>query len=176
MDDVCLASRYRAAGFTLLELLVSVSVLALSIYAVHGFTELIATAGHRAARQELKVMLALARQESIMRNQRLTLCRAVEADQCAGNALSGSHEWSSVLLFADRDQDRLYSPSHDQLLRHIQMPENMKVFWNRGEAISYQPDGSVTGYSNGTFSLSFEEGPECRVVLALSGRIRESCY
>jgi prepilin-type N-terminal cleavage/methylation domain-containing protein len=175
MDNVCNAAQRRAAGFTLVELLVAIAVLALSIYSIQSFAELMAAASQRAARQELKALLASARQEAVMRNQRLTLCRAQGADQCAGDALAGSYEWSSVLLFVDQDQDRLYSASSDQLLRHVQMPENMTIYWNRGEAISYEPDGTVTGYSNGTFTLSFDEGPDCLVVLALSGRIRESC-
>lgn len=175
MDDICKERRTRAAGFTLVELMVAVGVLILSIHAVLGFADLLAEGRKRAVRQELRTLLAAARQDAVMRNQRLTLCRSQEAGLCAGNALAGNREWSAVLLFVDQDQDRLYTPGTDLLLRHVELPTAVNVEWNRGDAITYEPDGSVTGYSNGTFKLTFADDSLCTLVLALSGRFRESC-
>lgn len=175
MDDACKSSRRNVAGFTLIELMVVVAILALSIYSIQSFGDLLAKAGNRAARQDFLTLLASARQEAVMRNRRLTLCRAVSVDRCAGNALVGAYDWQSVLLFVDVDRDRLYDQGRDSLVRYIDLPQRVRVTWNRGEAITYQPDGSVTGYSNGTFTLSSGDDRSCRVVLALSGRVRESC-
>jgi len=175
MDDTDNSLRRKAAGFTLIELMVAIAVLAMSIYSIQGFAEMVAEANARAARQAFLTVLAMSRQEAITRNRRVTLCRAASPDSCSGSAVVGRFDWESALLFVDADRDRLYNPDSDRLIRYIDLSDRVSVSWNHGEAISYQPDGSVTGYSNGTFTLRFGDEQSCTVVLALTGRVRETC-
>lgn len=82
----------REAGFTLIELMVAIAVLAITLaMAVPSFTGLIN--GNRLVAQsnELVASLQLARSEAIRRNARVALCASDDGSSCSGTS---SGDWS----------------------------------------------------------------------------------
>lgn len=165
-------------GFTLIELLVAITILAILSMAVPAFSDVIARASRDAAQSDFMTLLAVARGEAIQRQQRITLCRG-DTSSCEGTDTSGDRVWEGVLVFVDEDQDRDYNHADDELLQYADFAGLVSVTWNRGDSLSYESDGSVTGNSNGTFTMtpsnSGSSASACKVVISLQGRARQEC-
>ena len=139
-------------GFSLIELLVTFSILViLLVAAVPGFSSLVVDARVSETQNRLRAALALARGEAIRQNRRITLCASQEASRCVGDARSGASIWSQALLFSDADENRLYDPEVDTLIKLVTLGEGGQVLWNRGDSTVYEGDGSLLGGSNGSF-------------------------
>lgn len=88
-NDFCVLSRKTMRGFSLVELIVVITVLAiLASIAVPSFRELIAAQRARAAASALYESLLLARSEAIKRNSVVTL---------SANSLDLTNGWSVLL-------------------------------------------------------------------------------
>lgn len=161
-------------GLTLLELLVALVLVAvLTTLAVPSFSSLLEKTRQESAAERLKTQLALARIEAVSRQQWITLCRTEDGVQCVGDALSGTTQWQGALMFVDTERNRMVSESN-QLLRVDRFAKPVSVNWNRGDSLTYQPDGSVTGFSNGTFRIKAGSSEsEHRLVISMAGRVRE---
>lgn len=83
-------------GFTLIELIVTIAVLAVLVtLAVPSFTSVINNNRLAANANELVASLQLARTEAVRRNTRVTVCRTTDGATCAGaGAWSG---WLTVV-------------------------------------------------------------------------------
>lgn len=180
MDDqkTCVnGSRWQSAnGFTLTELLYTVAILGMILgIALPAFSSLAESMHKRAAVDSLVTILAAARHHAVSSGSRVTVCRATEQLVCLDNKASGSLTWQRALIFIDADHNRLRD-NNEESVKLYELPNQLKLIWNRGSALSYQPDGSVTGNSNGTFKFYTRDDTEaCQVVISLAGRVRQSC-
>jgi len=161
-------------GLSLLELLVAmVLVVVLTTVAVPSFSALLETTRQESAAERLKTHLALARIEAVSRQAWITLCRTEDGEQCVSDSLSGTTQWHAALMFIDTERNRMVADS-DKRLRVDRFATPVSVHWNRGDSLTYQPDGSVTGFSNGTFRIKAGQSEsEHRLVISMAGRVRE---
>ncbi|TCK05935.1 GspH/FimT family pseudopilin [Marinobacterium mangrovicola] len=165
----------RPNGFTLIELLVAITILAILAMLVPSMAGMIERASRDSAQQELISLMSLARSEAIQRQQPVTFCRGGPA-ACAGNAMQGETRWDGGLMFVDTNQTRSFISADDEVLRYTAFDDVTRVTWSRGDAITFEADGSVTGYSNGTFKLIHRNEPDtvhC-LILSLQGRVRSA--
>ncbi|WP_151671626.1 GspH/FimT family pseudopilin [Nitrincola schmidtii] len=162
------------SGFSLLELMTAIVILViLATVAVPSFSALVEQTRQETAAEQLRTHLALARIESVTRQEWVTICRSNDQQTCVGDALTGATEWSGLIMFVDHDRNRLPTKPED-VIRVTTFKSQVTVYWNRGDSLTYQPDGSVTGFSNGTFSIhAGNPEKEYRLILSMSGRVRE---
>ncbi|MBR9827417.1 MAG: prepilin-type N-terminal cleavage/methylation domain-containing protein [Oceanospirillales bacterium] len=173
MDDHCTGPDHRQRGLTLVELLLCITILAiLTSLAPPAFTDLLARSRLGAVETDLTGLLASARSSALMRNQRVTLCHSADGQQCADTRRQGTHAWSGGLLFVDLDQNR--TVSNDETVFYVaNFSSAATILWNRGDSLVYQPDGTVLGGSNGTFTIQTPNSTrEHRVIVSMMGRVR----
>lgn len=91
-------------GFTLIELMVSVAVLAIVLsIAVPSFKNILLNNRLNTTKDELRTAIQLARSEAIKRKEDVILCRAnAELTQCAADGTDWSQGW--LLVYKDKDK------------------------------------------------------------------------
>lgn len=121
-------------GFTLIEMLVTLSVVAILInLAVPSFTALLNTNRLAAQANDLVGAMMIARSEAIRLNQRVVLCRSDDGSTCS----TGTGSWPGWLIFADTNiNDTLDS---GEMLRTGTMA---------GGTIKVQASQAISGQSN----------------------------
>ena len=97
-------NKLNACGFTLIELMVGVAVLAIALGAgVPSMSEFIKNSRLSAQTNDLLASLHLARTEAIKGNARVTLCKSADAANCSAAAGTG---WEmGWIVFADANND-----------------------------------------------------------------------
>lgn len=164
--------RERSGGITLIELLVTVAVLAVllgivlpswqSMFRANRLTESV---------NALVASLQLARHEAIRSGQRVTLCASKDGATCSSEGYE--HGW---IVFRDTNADTKRDPG--ETLLHVR--ERVKGVTLRGNGpvarmISYTPLGTALrasgAFQAGTIHACAGERGR-KVVLSRSGRIR----
>lgn len=131
-------------GFTLVEMLVVISIVAVLLSLVATVGRGLALQRQRAAMQSLITAFNLARQEAIIRAEPVTVCpRDDAADVCGVDYAAG---WQ---VFADRDRDQRRDAGGEVPLRlGAPLPPGLQVT-NRagtrvaGDAVTWFPDGTA---------------------------------
>jgi type IV fimbrial biogenesis protein FimT len=101
----------KLAGFTLIELMVTLSVLAILLaVAVPSFMSSMETNRISSYLQEASGAVRYTRSEAIKRNQSVTMCASSDQSTCTGNWNQG---W---IIFVDQDENGVRAAS-EQLLR-----------------------------------------------------------
>lgn len=173
MDDHRMASAPAQRGLTLVELLLGITILGVLVsLGPPSFTHLMAASRLQAVESDLIGMLASARSAALMHNRRVTLCRSEDGRQCAGDVRVGQRQWQGAILFVDLDQNRVVG--NDETVFYVaNFHTAATILWNRGDALVYQPDGTVLGGSNGTFQIRVPNSTrEHHVIVSLLGRVR----
>lgn len=81
-------------GFTMLELLVTMSILAISVtIAAPSFTNLIKETRTRAQVRDMVAALEIARSNAVMRRHTVTVCSSTNGAACAGSSTSWASGW-----------------------------------------------------------------------------------
>jgi type IV fimbrial biogenesis protein FimT len=171
--SACRAHARACAGFTFIELMIVVAIVAiLTTLSSADLSSLVQSSRQGAVRDQLQTLLSLARAESIRRGEHTVVCNA-NAQQCLDNGRSGKTRFETLLLFVDLDQDRLVSQG-DELIREQRVESPTYLVWNRGDSIVYQADGSLLGGSNGSFYIFHADDLEqgVKLVAQMSGRVR----
>jgi len=105
-------SKKYNSGFTLVELIVTVSVVAiLSSIAAPSFRTMLQNNKASVAANEMVSALLLARSEALKRRNNVTVCTSADQTTCAGNSEKDfAKGW---IVFVDCDKDRVVGSSVD---------------------------------------------------------------
>lgn len=169
-------ARHRSAGFTLLELMIAVTVLAIGMsIAVPSFTDIIRRNRLTTQTNNLMSALAIARSEAVKRGTSVTVCPANAltgpgADQCSGVDNWAQNGWivfSDVRAPLGQVNAVAMDPANtnDSILQRVPPASEQKIQVANEEEITsltYKQDGTVE-LPPGTPSTTFTLTPEtCR--------------
>lgn len=157
----------RGSGLTLIELLVTLAVLAIGLTmgvpAMHGLIE---AQRVRAVMFQLASDMAMARSTAVTRRSQVVLCPGTPEAGCRSDS-----QWNGGwILFEDDDKDRQPGSAAD-VLRVVQpLPDGLMVSSSRNY-LRYQRDGRS---ANSNLSLRICTGGQLRGLLVVnnSGRTR----
>ena len=141
---------HREPGFTLIEMMVTLTLLAILIALVTpSFRGLLADNRAAAQANALVGSLMLARSEAIKRNAPVVLCRSNSGTSCAGS------EWEDGwILWADMDRDGTLDPDdgdgipeagEEMILQVQQSLQGRFDLSATGSSVTYRPDGTIAG-------------------------------
>ncbi|MBS1212375.1 MAG: hypothetical protein H6R26_991 [Proteobacteria bacterium] len=159
-------------GFTLIELMVTVSVVAIVLtLGIPGFRDLILNNRMTTYINEVVTDVNLARSEAVTRGIPVTLCKRNTASTNCDSSTAWLDGW---IVFADADGDGTVDTG-EQIIRtrsalsglsHLNFPHNL---------ITYDARGFSAGY-NGTFTFcdSRGTGKAKGLVLSNTGRLRSA--
>lgn len=119
----------RVGGFTLVELMVTVAVLAILVtLAAPSFQEMTNRNNVVSGTNEMIALLQGARMEAVRLNSRVEVCPSSD-----GSACSGSNDWTQVVM---RDADA-------NVLRHVELNSRLTArgSGNVNNKIIFHPDG-----------------------------------
>lgn len=164
------------SGFTLLELLVSITIGAILLgVGVPGFNSVMRNSQQVSSANELLSSMHLARDLAITRNARVTMCPSGDSASCAG--VSWSEGW---LVFVDTDADGQVD-ADETIFRAVDEVGVAGMSTTQfGSRVTFRPNGRAMGatitVNTGEFMLCDERGAEhARVVIIdMSGRPRVS--
>jgi type IV fimbrial biogenesis protein FimT len=163
----------KTPGYSLVELLVVLSIIAIGITLSAPDLEEFFTRNRVSSQlNQLVRAIHMARQTAIFLNQVVTLCPSADGNSC-------SRDWAEgMLLFVDSNNDRNYSQHEALIHRFDALTDGDKLFWRAFRARPFllmRPKG-FTAYQNGTFTYCPHEGLQYArgIVLNSAGRIRLS--
>ena len=164
------AARRHADGFTLLDLVIAVTILGVLMGIVIPSLKDAVTRTHAAsARGAITTTLFDALRHATVLGREIVVCPA-SAGQCAGGT-----DWSpGWIAFIDADGNRQHSPDEQIVRQQEKLPTGIRLHGTIGrQRIVYQPNGG-NGGSNITFTLCDRRGPKHAQALILSngGRLR----
>lgn len=150
--------RQTAAGFTLIEAMVAVSLMAvLLMIAVPSFNNAALGSQLRASANDLAAAAFLARSEAIKRNRVVTLCMSADGESCSA---TGGWEQGWAILLTETPPT---PPT--PLQRYKAAPAGLKITARAVTSLSFQPTGA--GATAAVFTVcraTPSVGPEERVV------------
>lgn len=104
------SGRARSGGFTIVELLVTMAVLAIVLgLAVPSFNDMMLASKLRSVASEFAMSSRLARSEARNRNRDITLCVSTDGQTCTGGAWTDG--W---IVFEDEDGDGAIDAANDR--------------------------------------------------------------
>lgn len=161
----------RAAGFTLLELLIVLVILGILFgIVVPCFKNAVARVQAGSARSAITTTLLDAQRHATVLGLEIVICPGDA--QCVGGV-----DWSQGwVAFIDRDGNRLLGADEQIVRRETKLPEGVRLRGSVGRPrIVYQPNGGNAG-ANITFTLCDRRGPDDALALILSngGRLRSA--
>lgn len=114
--------RSKATGFTLIELMVTIAILAITVtIAIPSFQNVIASNQLQEGRERLRMAIQTAKGEAVARNQTVSLCPSSDGSTCGGNG-----DWDeSWLVVADSNDSGAVSIG--TTLRVFEAPDASEV-------------------------------------------------
>lgn len=156
-DTVVSAAARKAGGFTLIELMVTVAVLAvLAGLAAPSFSNLINSNRLTGAANDLVAAFQVARMEAIRRGERVVICPSTDGLVCNGT------EWSRLIVFSDSNGNHQVNAPSDVVLRDITLAGsgisvNASTNVKNGHRVRFSPNGFAwmgTGGNNQQGAIS----------------------
>ncbi len=162
---------YRKTGFTLPEMLVSLSIVAvLGAIAAPSLGDLLAAQQATTALKEVATSLRLARSLAIMNNELVTVCAVDTHASCSRNWEAGN------IVFADHNENRAVDDSEPVFreFQHTALPGTIRwrAFRNR-RYLQFTPQG-YTRYQNGNFTFCHHSDAHLhqQLIVSRTGRLR----
>ncbi|MAX33346.1 MAG: hypothetical protein CME72_09835 [Halomonadaceae bacterium] len=159
---------YRKAGFTLVELLVTLAVVVIiATVAVPSYQAFSARNEVAAEVMRLKTALALTRSAAITKRSTVTLCPSHDMTECQITNNAEGEAWLATLaIFEGRGEPG------DELLRAFGESQLPAVTYRDDDRpVRYKALGRSSGY-NGTFRLCGRQGEGASVIVNNVGRVR----
>ena len=130
-------SRHGCDGATLIELVVTIGVLALvSVAAVPGLGAMRRDAVRTATLNDFLHSLYIARNESIMRNSVISICRSRNGINCANAAPNWNDGW---IVFENRDRDQPADTDPGEPILYRRGPLDGGTLTSTRSSFSYRP-------------------------------------
>ena len=164
----------RVNGLTLIELIVSISILSISLgIAAPSFSNIINDNRLTTQYNELLAALALTRSEAIKRQIRVTTCQSSTGNSCTKDSSNWHEGW---VVYTDLDTDNQIDNNETILLVHKALPAGITVSFGARTRVAYQGSGYAVGASNGTFLFCDHRGDNSKkgLVISMSGRPRQA--
>jgi type IV fimbrial biogenesis protein FimT len=163
----------RNVGFTLLELLVTIVVVAVLLgFVVPSFQKLLLANRLTAVANEMLGAMRYARSEAVSEKQRITLCKSTDGMQCSQN---GGYDQGWIIF---QDAGVLASvDGSDQLLRVFYATDDVSMLGNSPVSyyVSYVPSGEARlvsgGFQAGTIHICSGDAGR-KLILSGTGRVR----
>ena len=134
----------RNRGFTLIEMMVTVAILAILIAAVTpSFRGLLRDNQAATQANALVTSLMLARSEAIKRNAPVVMCRSNTGTSCVGS--NWADGW---IVFADANNNGAVNTGETIVQTAGQLAASFALTTGSASAFTYRPDGSVTTADN----------------------------
>lgn len=166
-----------SAGFTLVELIVSVTVLGILLgMAVPQFTDFLRNSRRAAVLNELVGSLTLARTEAIRRGVTVSMCKTVDGTACVSGA---GDTWAAgwlIFVNSDSDDPPVFDVGETDLRVRTEADAGYTIqpSVDVTNFITFNADGSVTSAGTFTYCDARGTGRARAVVINAVGRTRLS--
>ncbi len=150
----------RAPGFTLLELMITITILAVGLsLAVPSIRSISANNQVAAANNSILTAINLARSEAITRGNAVAVCPSSAGKRC------NNGKWNAGWIVFD-DSDGNASPAVAEIIRVNSRSETVNRTGYAGSII-FRPDGTTTLGSNKTMTICYTDtsvSNKCRTI------------
>jgi type IV fimbrial biogenesis protein FimT len=154
--DMNYGSVVRQSGFTLIELIAAVAIVAIGLtIASNSFSSAVSASRTSNAVSSLYASLTLARSRAATAGVDVVLCPSGDGTSCA----AGDHWENGWIAFAATHAGSDRMPDEPILLHQDALPNKVHLATSRGRTrIRFQPSGGNAG-SNATFTFCDSRGP-----------------
>lgn len=167
-------SMLRSRGFTLVEMLMVVAILAVLVsVAAPSYGKLFGRTQTGPARAALSTALNLARMTAAARRSTVVVCPSDDLRTCT-RTTQWHHGW---IVFADRDRDGTRSGDEELLSVQQALPAGAAVVSTTGRMrVTYSADGFSPGSNLTLTACSRTAGPDAAIALIVNnaGRVRSA--
>lgn len=126
----------HATGFTLLELMVAVAILAIgTAIAAPSYSAMLRSNRTKSVASELLAALSLARSEAARRGQPVSICKSSDGSNCAGSNTQWDSGW---IVFVNEDNDKPAVRDSGELI--------LLARQNLPGGVTVRPNNNLTNY------------------------------
>jgi len=167
-----IAVKSRLKGFTLIELMVSVSVTSiLAAIAIPNYSDFIVKMRVDNEISQLHRMLLITRNAAINSGQKAIICPLSKNLQCTS-------QWQNELsVFIDANGNKKFDNTEKVIRIRASINDQDKLVYGKGRTkITFKPTGQLSGLANGTFRYCPQGHKNIArgIIIARSGRVYQS--
>jgi len=169
---LAISVRSRLKGFTLVELIVSVSIISiLTAIAVPNYSNFIVQMRVNNEIAQLHRMLLITRNAAINSGQKAIICPLDNTFQCTS-------QWQNELsTFIDINDNKQFDNNESVISIRGSINIGDKLIYGKGRTkITFKPTGQLSGLANGTFRYcpQSHKNNSRGIIIARSGRLYQS--